>query len=97
MAQGAESSIEFDPSTCAKYGPKALSMLAEVVDMADFAYSRTLAGLGRDPLSLLTMTEFRVLSNTFNVFFSALQSQTRGALSSGDKAPKLIGLSLYSK
>lgn len=99
---GAKPSIKFDHSTCAKYEPTTIAMLAEVADMADFAYHRTIAGLAQNPLNLMSPTNLRVLSNTFNVFiggenFLVLQPLEKGTLTAGVKALKVIGILLYDK
>src|SRR5579871_4208733 len=75
--QGVKSDITFDPSSCARYKTKVLAALAEVVDMASFAYNRitnTLAGTS-------TTEDMIVVLNTIDAYlWSTNHQQTENSV-----------------
>ena len=53
-----------------------MAALAEMVDMAQFAYQRTLGALGTgDALDTLTQADTRVMFNTFREYFGVDDSE----------------------
>jgi len=68
--QGAKSLVTIDPISCAPYNVK--NALDELVDMAQTAFTRTgtvFKGQG-------SKDERRVVFNTFNAYFSAIDPRT---------------------